>query len=333
MLSALLPGVREFRTPLVSGILWAACVWLLVGHRVGESETLTSFVVKFHLDALPTPALIAGATFLVYLVGSLLVVRWSPFSWVERPVRVWAQTKVERLDLGEHPKRRRYRLAWRIWQGHLYWRGLESLRRSFGLGTAEDPVDYWLRNRFSALFDSGRVPVMRSFDGTVGGQSGFLGFYTRDSVEMSRGTPVGEDEHSGTLEDGFVAEIKGEKPAIEVRIQMRFPDAYSEIDRLKAEAELRSSIFWPVSILSLLLTWTLSPFALVMIPVAFLMVRDAFQRTKQADAKTWSALIAGEVSSPSLDAMANAKESECEDFRERYRPFTDEDGHRRPMGC
>lgn len=56
MLSALLPGVREFRTPMVTGLLWAACLWLLVGVPVAESRATVDFVAGFDLDRLPTTA-------------------------------------------------------------------------------------------------------------------------------------------------------------------------------------------------------------------------------------------------------------------------------------
>ena len=93
---------------------------------------------------------------------------------------------------------------------------------------------------------------------------------------------------------------------------------YAEIDRLKVEGELRLSVFWPVVLLSGLLARHWSPIALLLILVPPFLLRDGFQRLSQASAKTWGALVADEVTSPILDAMANAKDDECRDFRARY---------------
>jgi hypothetical protein len=41
--SALLPGVREFRTPLVTGALWVACAWILLGAKVADSKSMLAF--------------------------------------------------------------------------------------------------------------------------------------------------------------------------------------------------------------------------------------------------------------------------------------------------
>lgn len=90
--------------------------------------------------------------------------------------------------------------------------------------------------------------------------NGFGVFYTFKSVRRSAG-----DDGSGQLEDSlretFVAEVKREKPAVEVRVQM-YPEMYAEVDRLKVEAELRMSVCWTLILLCVLLALTWSPLAL-----------------------------------------------------------------------
>lgn len=309
---------------MVTGALWAACLWLLVGDRVGDSKTMASFIAKFHLDDLPPTALFAAAILPVYLVGSLLVVRTSPFWRIEGPLRGRVSRWVERLDLDARPCRRRFRPAWRVWQRNPHRRVCMWLRQFGGGEQKFEAVDSWLHNQFAVMSADGRVPVMRSFQGGCGAPDGFLAFYSSKSVEKMPNEYFGEGGYHWTLGRAFVSEVKNEKTAVEVRIQMRYPEVYAEIDRLKVEAELRLSIFWPLIILSVLLAWMLSPFALALLVVPPLLARDAFQRIKQADAKTWSPLVAGEVSSPSLDAMKDAEKSECLDFCERFQTPTDE---------
>lgn len=160
----------------------------------------------------------------------------------------------------------------------------------------------------------GRVPVMRSFRaGGCDAPSGFEAFYSAESV---RANPEIE-EIWFTLSDEFVTQVKQEQPAVEVRIQMRFPEVYAEIDRLKVEAELRMSIFWPLSLLCLLTAVAWSPFTLLGLIVPPLLLRDGFKRSHEASEKTWSALVAGEVATPTLDTMASVKDVECRDFGAR----------------
>jgi len=55
--------------------------------------------------------------------------------------------------------------------------------------------------------------------------------------------------------------------------------------------------------------------------MAFLpfLLRDGFKRAHEASGKTWSALVAGEVTSPILDAVASVRNEPCPDFTARYR--------------
>lgn len=289
MLSALLPGVREFRTPMVTGLLWAACLWLPVGAQVAGSRATAEFIGKFRLHMLPSTVWLAVMALTIYLIGSLLVVRTSPFRWLSK--RRWRFSRIGRWE----EDRAEYRRL------HLVSSGVPVFHS----------LDSWLRNEFQGLAADGLVPVMRGYvPGEQGRPGGFEAFYSTDSV-----VAVGEDLQN--LYYRFSQQVKMEESAIEVRIQMRFPDVYSEIDRLKVESDLRMSIFWPLGALCVLLVFAWSPFCVVGLIVPPLLLRDGFSRSREASNKTWGTLEAGEVSSPTLDAMANAKDSEPRDFGAR----------------
>ena len=317
MLSALLPGVREFRTPLVTGLLWVACLWVLVGFKVAESDSTGEFVRRFRVDDLPPVVWLGGGALLVYLVGSLLVVRTSPLRFVSAKGRPRIQAVVARLDDEREPKCRRHRVVWKLWRGDRLRRAKQLVRVLGADGERYQAVDAWLYNEFQSLSADGRVPVMRSFDGGCTAPTGFQAFYSTDSLKDH---PAYSDswELRSALSERFVDEVKAEQAAVEVRVQMRFPEVYSEIDRLKVEGELRLSIFWPLVILTVLLAWTWSPFALVLLLIPPFLLRDGFERRRQASEKTWGALMAREVTSPILDAMDSAKDQECQNFRARY---------------
>ncbi len=76
MLTALLPGVRELRTPLATGLLWAAALWLLFGERVANSPSTQEFMARLEHLGLGSSTWLGVAVFAAYLVGSLLVVRY-----------------------------------------------------------------------------------------------------------------------------------------------------------------------------------------------------------------------------------------------------------------
>lgn len=324
MLSALMPGVRELRTPLVTGALWAACFWVLFGARITGSKTTEHFVERLGLENLPSAVWFGAGSLLVYLIGSLLVVRKSPLEALVRRMRPRISRWVERLDEDSEPPKLRHRFAWKLWRLEWRYRRLSDGRlgravRLWGsYETRYDTVDAWLSNEFDAMVVEGRTPVMRSFEGGCDAPNGFEGFYATSSLSRHPAFDEGYELRSN-LAQTFIREVKREQPAVEVRIQMRFPEVYSEIDRLKVESELRLSIFWPLMLLSVLLAWAWSPVALLLAVFPPFFLRDGFKRAHDASEKTWSALVAGEVTSPILDAMAAAKNEECRDFAARYR--------------
>ena len=183
--------------------------------------------------------------------------------------------------------------------------------------TRWETVDAWLYNEFDSMMADGRVPVMRSFDGGCNAPSGFEAFYSTASLGDHPSFMENYDLRSSLVQT-FVREVKQEKAAVEVRIQMRYPEVYAEIDRLKVEAELRMSIFWPLNSLFVLLGFAWTPFALVGLLIPPMLLVDGFKRAYEASEKTWGTLVAGEVTSPILDAMYGAKDAECRNFRARY---------------
>ncbi|WP_418060340.1 hypothetical protein [Pimelobacter simplex] len=329
MLSAVLPGVREFRTPLVTGVLWAACVWLLVGRPVSDSDSTREFVESFKLGDLPTTVWVGAAALATYLIGSLLVMRSSPVEWLLRRLRPKLARIAERLDEDREPPRRRHWWAWKAWKKYGWrggvWRWLRIARDRFAdvRATRWETVDGWLYNEFDSMVADGRVPVMRSFNGGCNAPNGFEAFYATSTLDDHPAFVENYDLRSSLVQT-FVREVKQEKAAVEVRIQMRYPEVYAEIDRLKVEAELRMSIFWPLTLLCVLLGFAWTPLALVGLLVPPLLLLDGFKRAHGASEKTWGTLVAGEVTSPILDAMSGAKEDECRNFRARYERHEDQ---------
>jgi hypothetical protein len=76
LLTNLLPGVREFRTPLTVGYLWLLALWIWLGDDL-PSETdargLLQRVYEFG-NLFPQAALLAALSFVAYLIGVLVTV-------------------------------------------------------------------------------------------------------------------------------------------------------------------------------------------------------------------------------------------------------------------
>lgn len=75
MLTAVLPGLRDLRTPLATGYLWLLNVWILVGHLLPRERPGGDGVLAKLFDLgsfFGTGALIGVLTFTAYLMGALL---------------------------------------------------------------------------------------------------------------------------------------------------------------------------------------------------------------------------------------------------------------------
>lgn len=328
VLSALLPGIREFRNPLVTGVLWASSIWLLFGEAIITHEASQRFAERFDELDLPPSIWLSVAAFAAYLLGSLLVVRSSPFSWfLSRRFVQTFRLKIDTLNEGKRARRRSLRPVMWFWRRHVIG-GRFSRLQSLGAGSGETyrPVNGWLHNEFQSLWADGWVPVTRSFDGGCTAPTGFEAFYDPKTINNHPAFGDRRDELRLYLADCFVREVQGEREAVEVRIQMRFPEVYAEIDRLKVEAEFRLSIFWPLVLMVLVLGVQWSAWVVLLLVMPPWLARDGFQRRRQADDKTWGALMAREVTSPIFDAMATAKQQECRNFAARYQRGPHEPG-------
>ncbi|MFJ8438074.1 hypothetical protein [Kitasatospora griseola] len=108
MLMNLLPGLRELRTPLAAGYIWFLAIWFAVNDHIPARDGATGVALSVYRlkDLLGTPALIAAASFVAYILGSaytqpdtvrrsvLLVARWWPLRWLQR-VFIRDMTSVE----------------------------------------------------------------------------------------------------------------------------------------------------------------------------------------------------------------------------------------------
>ncbi len=97
-LSALLPGVREVRTPFVSGALWLVVIAVVVAPSAGELESWQLFVLlQPWIDRLSVPAALFAASASAYLVGLLAQALSDLVPWPHSTVQHVLQ-RVSRYD-------------------------------------------------------------------------------------------------------------------------------------------------------------------------------------------------------------------------------------------
>ncbi|WP_299052139.1 hypothetical protein [uncultured Nocardioides sp.] len=169
-------------------------------------------------------------------------------------------------------------------------------------------VESWLSNMFLTLSEDGRVPVMRGFGTMTAQTKGFAGFYDRDTVKGDVWERLNSD---------FRKAVMDERPEVEVRIQMKFPDLYAELDRLRAEAEFRLSIFWPLCAMAVVLATQWSTVGLGLIALALVLWIDGSRRRREVESKLWAPVLSGDIQSPILEAMSAASDGPVGDFSDR----------------
>lgn len=96
--SALIPGIREIRGPLVAGYLWMLIVWLALGEQLPERSSDALFERLWEVgDSLGKLGLAVVASVVAYLIGSMVHsvasallarTRGRGFSWVHEPYGV-----------------------------------------------------------------------------------------------------------------------------------------------------------------------------------------------------------------------------------------------------
>ncbi|TJY67343.1 hypothetical protein E4J89_15800 [Arthrobacter sp. CAU 1506] len=76
MLAQFLPGFRDFRTPLVTGYLWLAVVWIVTGMQIPDKTKTTGIMglINWLSGYTSSAAVLAVLSFVAYVVGILLTI-------------------------------------------------------------------------------------------------------------------------------------------------------------------------------------------------------------------------------------------------------------------
>lgn len=284
MLASVVPGLREIRAPLAAGYLWLIAAWLLVANYVAPESRATGLLARAYdlKHAVGAIGLGVAISFVAYLIGS-----------VTEPLAKTAYGRLNHLR-----RRRRPPYLSRSVPGHVLDVAMErvvlavdDVRRHGGDPMSVPHPDVAMARR-----------------------------------EVTRLLPEEdpEDLHSTfmiELSEIIGREIVEEMDLAQTRLIGAEPELYSEVDRLKAESDLRFAILPPLLVLTAILVAEGSLYWLFVLPFAAVLARQALRSADRADRRLVDAIRLRRTAPPSLErfeaAMKLAAERAQEDARRR----------------
>lgn len=301
MLAQILPGFRDFRTPLITGYLWLVVVWIIFGQPLPSPETRHGLVglINAASSYLSPAAYLAVLSFVAYTVGILLAVNVTRatgliYMFGFNSERSWDEAKGRRT------------LRW-VWN-----RKNPTTARSLN----------WLSTR--TLTKLLTEAIRRTDKRFVSPQTVWneYGLVSPDYDEWDR-TRKENDFNNAQLSDHFrdetlrtlrpilLLEMVDEIPALATKLQEKNTDLFSSYDRERSEAEFRLSVAFPIAILSIQV-WALdfaddrflSTLAAVLgVTVAIALLRKGYIKALEASSVIVTALDIGTIQSQVIQKL------------------------------
>ena len=275
MLTSLLPGLRDFRTPFVTGSLYLLLVWIVFDGEdmLPDEDTTNTFMQRIYdlSVLLGDTATLAAVSLAAYLLGSLCVVRSNPFRKVVPPREQMHVLVSERV-------------------------GIRFRRSSSGL--SKEPLWRWqaspLPNRLKDLLLAVEEPdVVFTLPGT------------RDPNARIAVYPSGVGDWR-TFADAILNAIEGELEDLATRLQIEREAIYNDYDRLRSEAELRYSIVIPLFLLVGAAAGLGHRLAAVGVILPIVLGYQGWRNQQAAETKVWQNLVAGQITSSILTGVEKA---------------------------
>ena len=270
MFAQLLPGLRQIRTPVASGVLWIVLGWLVLAGRITR-----------HAD----PALFRSLDSLSRALKPLGV-------GLQHQSRRLFGRRVVRERLGPHlskPPRSQHDRTLRLLR--ILSKRLDALPPR-GLVVYAACRSYSARSRFgvSRLFQAGDADP----DGTT------------DTDWHARSRLTGEefgDLRSVVVRDLMLG-VESELDVTGTRLLAKHKELFNIYDRLKSEAEFRTAVAIPLAaVVAVILDDVVATWIAVLLGLATLALCLVEARSKKTSAgdRIVDALIIGETSAPALD--------------------------------
>lgn len=273
MLAALLPGLREFRTPLAVGYAWLITLWLAVGYRAPRSDAARGFLADVYRLAHAAGPVAVGVAVSVgaYLLGVIATRLGLDITYTLGDLL--RRTPVGPATPGA---RRVNRLA-------------NALTLTVVTRLAERIVD-------DDAFRASMVDHVSHDDDASRGvyESQLLRNYWARDAHIRNNLAV--DEMAG--------ELGTELWDIAARLRGAGDIAALEYDRLVSEADFRIAMFGPLAALCLVAAIRWNPLCLVVVLPLITLIYAGVAARSEAEEELAQALASGRITDPAVDRLA-----------------------------
>jgi hypothetical protein len=237
MLAQILPGFRDFRTPLMTGVLWLTALWIFLGTPVPKKDDKEGiFGLLNQVSEYLSPALILGVlSFSAYLLGILLMPN------IQRKMKRGA-VRIHLLKVRIRKFYEKLKIKWirrLIRKADLHLRQPEYPLGGGHTRRSEDLLEYLA---IDAVFTAGKqgrdlTAIRRHYD--------FL-----DPEEE----PTDDNK---VLINYIKKDLMEEASTIAATLQAGNERVFNNYDRARSEAEFRFSIHVPLFFIAAAITWNL----------------------------------------------------------------------------
>jgi hypothetical protein len=291
MLFGLISGIRDARSPLIVGYVVLSSLWLLLFNLIPESTAELGGeypeLARMYSIAGPVGA-IAAFSFAAYLIGDLIV-RESA-----RVLQIRSQPPVEASDAASRQKLRdNFSFTHDAEMDELELRLEDLVERTMAAGANGAELDH-LREELAEKISTTQGRNLRGF-----------------RVKK-------EDEDAPPVRLSLVEQVKVEAKSgrIDERILAANPELYSELSRLRGEAEFRAGLLPALALLYVAVAirvpwswWLLALLGAGLFLFEYLTLMEIFQLRTRARGIALRAVVDEMVSTPTLDAIKREREA------------------------
>ena len=307
MLASLLPGLRDVRAPLAAGYLWLVACWLTLEPSVPERAEAHGVVASLYRadDVLSVVGLGIVLAFAAYLLGSLsastlspLLRRGFPSAWPVRgtniPPSPLTPQAIEALN-------------------QVVFGAVDEINEALALtgvdadgflaGQTRRTVPNLGERRGRGLWSRVRVRLYRRPSTAAPARSKRMG---GPSIGPGSATPIDIDVRRAAVLVPWV--LQDLDIVANTRLLGRDQALYAEVDRNRAEVELRLAIIPPLLVLAVALGVVTAPWVLVAAAalgglLAWGLFSDAVRRERLANQILLQSMAAGRVQSAKLEGL------------------------------
>ncbi|MDQ0618064.1 hypothetical protein [Arthrobacter globiformis] len=300
MLAQILPGFRDFRTPLVTGYLWLLSTWILLGKPLPSKARKDGLLgmVNALTEYLSGAVVVVVLSFLAYMIGLLLAV---DFKYLTALVPRYGYTRIPDVESDSKKKWKRVRIA--EMSDHQRLLASDAGSRMHRLITEASARVEKREVPWESLYLEYKIPHPQ-------------GDVEQKYVEDARGDDDKIDAQKrkdglNHIAPALLSLMEKEIPTMATKLQKENKDLYDSYDRHKSEADYRLSVAIPIAAISILILifglavnpWLNGALGVIGLVTALILNKKGWTKNNEATGVIISALEIGTIKSNALDVL------------------------------